>query len=192
MSKLVWLFIGLAIGVVLGLFLRAKGTITYPEMHGLHEWVHILGDGDPPVLVSDLHAFSYDGWKPSSSADTISPNGATTGGVLANTCDNMTGNGLVKFYDGKTDWDASPLAGKALDMTIIHGGQPIKVATQADYTNLTFTDPNHHWGKPSGGTVDNSSNDDIDAVEYIDPGTGMLVRRPTNGNRYAYVAFCYH
>jgi hypothetical protein len=188
MNKWVWLLIGLVIGVVGGLFLRAKGVVTYPGMHRLHEWVHILGDGDPPVLVSDLHAYSYNGWATASDT-TIVPNGATTPGTLMNTCDNMDGYGLVQFFDGVTYWDASPLSGQPLNMTIFHHGQPITAATDANHSNLTFTDPNHHWGHPSGGTVNNSA-DDIDAVQDIDPSNGGKVTHAAK-NANAYVAFCY-
>jgi hypothetical protein len=191
-NKSVWFLIGVVIGVILGLYLRANDVIQIPRMSGR---VHKLGDGDPPVLISDGSFFGQsDNDFATASSTTLVPNGARTAtGALASNCDDMTGLGLVEFFDGKTYWDASPLQGQALDMIIKHHGKPITVTTNPDFTNLTISDKNDGWYPPSGFFTHKAQDKDathIEDVTYVDPGNGAKTTKKAVGDN-AFVAFCY-
>lgn len=186
-----WVLVGvllIVVGAVLGLFLRAKRVIDYPQMHKFD------GD-DPPVTVGDssFDATSPNDWRTATTSLLI-PNGATTAkGTLVN-CEDWPGLGLVEFYDGAKAWDASPLPNQGLNMTIIHAGRPITVTTNADHTNLSITDPGNGWGPSSFyfNTSKNKYSDHIAVVRYIDPMTGRETTTPSKGgNTLAHVDFCY-
>jgi hypothetical protein len=193
-NKVLWFLIGAVIGVALGLYLRAKDVIQLPRMSGR---VHRLGDGDPPVLISDGSFFTQsDNDFASVTSTTLVPNGSNTAtGALKSNCDDMTGLGLVEYFDGKTYWDASPLPGQALDMTIKHHGKPITVTTNPDFSNLTIYDKNNGdgWYPPSGFFTHKAQDKDpthIEDVTYVDPANGSKIPKKAVGDN-AYVAFCY-
>lgn len=186
----------IVIGTWLGLYLRAHRVIDYPDMQPLAR--KKLGDGDPPVTVSDG---SFNGTSPYSwqnPGDTIlAPQGETaTYGTLVKKCGNMPAPGLVDFYDGKnTPVDISPTNGK-LNLTIFHGGggQTIIALTNSNLTNLTFIDLNSGWGPPSSyannyKSENGGASDSIYAVQYVDSsGKTVVLKSAAHG---AYVGFCY-
>jgi hypothetical protein len=191
----------IGIGVVLGLFLRAKHMINYPK---------ILGDGgDPPVLVSDgsFNATSEYDWLTYSSTALI-PNGQNSAaGTLMNICYQMpmpAGSSQypsVEFFDGSSGngayHDLSPASGQALNLVIGHGSKSITVTTApGGWTQLTITDPDNvdgGWGPPSGycHKAQDKSADYIKDVTTYDPSGNKIARYDSKKQGNASVAFCY-
>jgi hypothetical protein len=191
----------IGIGVVLGLFLRAKHMINYPKILG--------GGGDPPVLVSDgsFYVISEYDWLVHN-ATTLVPNGQNTAaGTLMDTCYQMpmpAGSNAypsVEFFDGGEGnvayHDLSPANGQALNLVIGHGSKMITVTTATGgWTQLTITDPDTiggGWGSPSGyyHKAQDKSSDYIKDVTTYGPDRRQIAHYDSKNPGNASVAFCY-